>query len=91
MFIFGSILYPNLGLWFHICLFARSQLVTFAATASRLEEAQSTCRLIFPKLVVAKWSRDCAEFGDHLVNPPFAATFKVEYRAALSFFKKFEF
>ena len=45
----------------------------------------------FPKLVVAKWSRNFAEFGDHLANPHFAATWKVEYRAALSFFKKFEF
>ena len=45
----------------------------------------------FPKLVVAKWSRNFAEFGDHLANPHFAATFKVEYRAALSFSKKVEF
>ncbi len=54
-------------------------------------KAQATCQSISPKLVVAKWSRNFAEFGDHLANPHFAATFKVEYRAAVSFSKKVEF
>ena len=47
--------------------------------------------MIYPKMVVAKWSRNCAEFGDHFANPQFRDQFKVEYRAVLSFSKKVEF
>ena len=78
----------NLGLWF---------LITFVPACDIRGHDELTggssghVSVDLPKLVVAKWSRNCAKFGDHLANPHFAATWKVEYRAALSFFKKFEF
>ena len=50
---------------------------------------------IFGSILCPIWASGslfvAGEFGDHLANPHFAATFKVEYRAAVSFSKKVEF
>ena len=88
----------NLGALSHICrrryLFGQFQSVPACDIRAHwisLEEALGHVSVIFPNLVCAKFEWELRRIGAHLVNPQFAPTFKVEYRADLSSFKKVEF
>ena len=88
----------NLGARFLICrrrfLFRQFQSVPACDIRAHQEltgGSSGHVSVIYPNLVCAKLESELRRIGAHLVNPQFAPTFKVEYRADLSSFKKVEF